>query len=337
MISAHASRAAAVAAGVLALVAGVACDANPVSHSATTTPAVAIGVTIPAGAVPWAAVPINPYLPTPLPIPTASAAPQCSLDDLATLPLTSGGATGNDAVFFAFTNRTTATCLTGGYPRVVLSQPGKRNLVATPGGFWDDQAPASDLPPGATARFAVGFSYACEAGPATSLYEHVTVTLPGGGSFTKTLSGAKPVDSQIPLGVFAQCGVAVTEFNTLPAQPVYPSDPLVALSATVNVPETVRAGRVFTYLITLTNPTSESIALNPCRGYYQQVDSLKSQYFAFELNCGAAHKIVAGGSESFVMEMTAAGLSPGVHHIDWQLDTDGSAGPDVSARFSVTL
>ncbi len=220
-------------------------------------------------------------------------------------------------------------------PEFVLSQPGKRTLVATPGGFWDEHAPASDLPPGATARFAIGFSYACETGPASSLYEHVTVTMPGGGSFTKTLGGAKPVDSQIPLGVFAQCGVAVTEFNTTPAQPVYPSDPLLAMGATINIPETVFAGRVFSYLITLTNPTSASIALNPCRGYYQQVDSMKSQYFAFELNCGAAHPIVAGGSESFVMEMTAAGLSSGVHHIDWRLDTGGSPGPDVSALFSV--
>lgn len=335
MISAHPSRAAALTAGVLALVAGVACGATAGSPSATAMPVVAVGVAIPPDAVPWAAVPFTPYLPSPLPIPTATPAPRCDLHDLAALPIESGGATGNDALFFDFTNRTSQTCLTGGYPRVVLTEPGERTLVATSGGFWDEHVPPSDLRPGATARFAIGYSYACETGPAAPLYEHVTVTLPGGGSFTKTLSGAKPVDSQIPLGVFAQCGVTVTEFNIPSAQPVYPSDPLVALIATIEAPTTVRTGTVFTYLLTLANPTSESIALDPCRGYYQRIDSMKSQYFAFQLNCSDAHPIPAGGRESFVMEMSAAGLSVGVHGVDWHLDADGSPGPEAMASFSV--
>jgi hypothetical protein len=43
---------------------------------------------------------------------------------------------------------------------------------------------------------------------------------------------------------------------------------------------------------------------------------MKSPFFAYQLNCGSAHPIPAEGRESFVMEMTAAGLSAGVHNLD---------------------
>jgi Protein of unknown function (DUF4232) len=336
MASAHASRALPAIAGILAAAAGVACGASPNGHSsANASPGASGGVAIPHGAVPWAPLPFQAYLPTPLPIPTAAPAPRCSLDDLTALPISTGGATGNEAVIFDFTNRTSQPCLTGGYPRVVLSQPGQRTIVATPGGFWDERAPALDLEPGAAAQFDVGFSYACEVGPAPPLYEHVAVTLAGGGSFTRVLTGAKPSDSQIPLGVFAQCGVTVTELSAMTRSPVYPIDPLLRLTATMIAPEAVKTGGIFTYVITLTNASPQSIALDRCRGYYQQIDSMKSPFFAYQLNCGAAHPIPSDGRESFVMEMSAAGLSAGVHSLDWHLDTDGASGPEASASFRV--
>ena len=285
--------------------------------------------------VPWAPLPIQAYLPTPLPTPTATPAPRCKLNDLKAQPITSWGATGNVAVVFAFLNRTSHACLTGGYPRVVLSQPGMRTLVATPGGFWDRNGPPADLEPGATAQFSVGFSTSCETGPPPPLYEHLAVTLPGGGSFTTVLTGAKPPDSQIPLGVDAQCGVAVSELASAIAQPVYPRDPLLQLTATISMPDTVTTGAVFTYVITLSNATAEPISLDPCRGYHQQIDSSKSQYFAYELNCAAAHPIPARGSESFAIEMTAAGLAAGEHRLSWNLDTGGTPGPAVSATLNV--
>ena len=285
--------------------------------------------------VPWAPLPIQAYLPTPLPTPTATPAPRCRLNDLKAQPITSWGATGNVAVVFAFVNRTSHACVTGGYPRVVLSQPGERTLVATPGGFWDQHGPPADLDPGATAQFSVGFSTACETGPPPPLYEHLAVTLPGGGSFTTVMTGAKPPDSQIPLGVDAQCGVTVSELASAIAQPMYPRDPLLQLTATISMPDTVTSDAVFTYVITLSNATAEPISLDPCRGYYQQIDSSKSQYFAYELNCGAAHPIPARGSESFAIEMTAAGLAAGEHRLSWNLDTGGTPGPAVSAYLNV--
>lgn len=95
------------------------------------------------------------------------------------------------------------------------------------------------------------------------------------------------------------------------------------------------SGAVFTYVITLSNAAAEPISLDPCRGYHQQIDSAKSQYFAYELNCAAAHPIPAQGSESFAIEMTAAGLTAGVHSLNWRLDTGGTPGPEVSATLNV--
>lgn len=186
--------------------------------------------------VPWAPLPLQAYLPTPLPSPTATPAPRCNLNDLAEQPFASEGATGNEAVVFAFINRSSHACLTGGYPRVVLSQPGAHTVTATPGGFFDQHGAVADLDPGATAQFSVGFGTACETGPPPLLYEHLAVTLPGGGSFATVLTGAKHPNSQIPLGIDAQCGVTVTELASAVDQPVYPRDPLLQLAATISRP-----------------------------------------------------------------------------------------------------
>jgi len=278
--------------------------------------------------VPWAPLPLQAYLPTPLPNPSATPAPRCNLNDFKAQPIATGGATGNEAVVFAFTNRTSHACLTGGYPRVVLSQPGERTLAATPGGFWDERSPAADLDPGATAHFYVGFSDACDTGPPPPMYERLSSDAAGRWLIHHGIDWSKASNSQIPLGVAAQCGVTVTELAGTIAQPVYPRDPLLQLTATISAPNSVMSGSLFTYVITLSNATAEPISLDPCRGYYQEVDSAKSQSFSYELSCGAAHPIPAQGSERFAIEMTAAGLTAGVHTLSWHLDTGGTPGPE---------
>lgn len=330
-----------IAIAAVTVAAVVACGASSTGHPAATatpkptpTSSAADGIVIPPDAVPWAALPIQPYLPTPLPGPTAKPVPRCSLNDFTSPAISTGGATGNDAVFFSFTNRTSHPCLTGGYPRVILSQPGMRTIVATPGGFWDEGIPPSDLGSGASASFDIGFSFACETSNATQLYEHVSVTLPGGGSFTTLLTSALPAGTELR-GVFGPCGVTVSALSTPTPRQVYPLDPLLQLTVTMTVPTAVQVDKVFMYLITLFNPTSEPVALDPCRGFYQRVDTMKSPFFAFELNCAAAHPIPANGGESFVIEMTVEGLSPGMHMLQWNLDTDGTPGPQSSVGFRV--
>lgn len=326
-----------VAAMAALAVVAITCSCAPQGTAPTargsTSPGSSPGLNIPAGAVPWADLSIEPYLPTPIPAPTPSPAPRCSLQDLKEQPLGTGGATGNEAVVFKFSNRTARACHMGGYPRVVLSQSGQPNITPSPGGFWDQHTPPSDLAPGATAQFALGFSHECEAGKQPPLYEHVTVTLPGGGTFSQILSGTKPPNSQIPLGVVGECGVSVTELApfTTP-QPVYPTDPFAILAASIQAPSSVPMGQTIIYVVTLSNPSSAPIAMAACRGYYQTLDSAKSPYFAYELNCGAAQAIPADGSERFVMEMPTSGNPPGWHTLCWTLDRGANSGAATCTR-----
>lgn len=309
--------------------------ATPSTTSTSTAPGGRSTLVIPASAVPWAALPLKPYLPTPLPVATATPEPLCRLQDLTEQPPTTGGAGGNEAVIFEFTNHSPRPCLTGGYPHVALNQPGQATVVPTTGGFWDTHTPPSDLSPGATARFAVGFSLGCETGNPPPWYEHISVTLPGGGTFTQTLSGTIPPDSQIPLGIVAECGVTVSELAA-PAPPdVYPSDPLAALTSSIRAPSTVDPGAKITYIITMFNPTSAAVALDPCRGYYQTLDSTKGPSFSYELNCAAAQPIAAKGSESFVMEIGAPTLDPGTHSLCWTLDQGAGSRPPTCVDVNV--
>jgi hypothetical protein len=229
---------------------------------------------------------------------------------------------------FDFINRTSHACLAGGYPHVVVSQPGHRALVATPGGFFDQRIPPADLLPGAHAQFDVGFSYACLTSPAPPLYQHVTVSLSSGGTFSQALSGGQLPNSQIPAGIQVGCGVTVTELYVPPPQVTYPPDPMVGLTARLLLPSSVHIGQTLVYVVSLVNPTASPVALNPCRGYYQLLDSLKSPSSFYQLNCGAAGPIPADGSESFVMNMPSFDVKPGAHLLCWTMTAAAAIGPN---------
>ena len=305
------------------------------SSTATASAAAPRDPVIPAGAVPWAALPVQPYQAATVPAATVVAAPPCRLQDLAEQPLDSGGAVGNRAVFFEFANHGGTPCLTGGYPHVVVTEPGQPSITARAGGFWDMHAAPAALNPGGTARFSIGYSQSCETGNAPPPYEHVSVTLPGGGTFTETLSGTKPPYSQVPLGIFVQCGVTVSEFAIFPEIPIrYAPDPFDTLTSTLRAPPAVHTGSTLTYLITLTNSSPTPNGLDPCHGYYQTIDSVKSPAFSYELNCKVAHPIAPLGSEDFVMEMPTASVAPGSHSLCWALET-ASARPATCVAITI--
>ncbi len=326
----------ALAAGAATVVA--ACGASGASTSASRggsqAAAVASGSPI---AVPWADQPFQPYTPSPLPAPTVTPAPLCRLQDLTEQPVTTEETMGNEAIVFSFTNHGAQPCLVGGYPRVVLSQPGEATLIPSRGGFWDQFPASSDLPRGATATFSVGFALGCgKTGGTQHVYKHFVVTLPGGWTFAETLTGTAPYSSGTPLGVFALCGVTLSELSGPFVPPVYPRDPLAGLTATIHAPVTVEAGTTITYFITLANPSAVAMALVPCRGYLQTLDHTKTPAFAYELNCAAALPIAPLGSESFVMKMPMFDASPGVHTVCWSLDLASTSRPPTCATVRVT-
>jgi hypothetical protein len=307
--------------------------------SATSAPSASpsglAAVAIPAGAVAWADLPFQPYLPSPFATPSAVPAKPCRLPDLSEQPPGMAAGFGNEAVVFDFVNRTSHTCLASGSPHVAVSLPGHPTVVATPGGVFDQHLPPADLLPGAHTGFAVGFAYSCLTGTGPPLYDHVTVTLPGGGTFAQSLSGLQGVNGRLTTGIEVGCGVTVTELYVPPPQSAYPTDPMVGLTVSAQMPPSVRIGQTVVYLVTLSNPTSTALVLNPCRGYFQMLDSTKTASSFYQLNCDAAHPIPAYGSESFVMRMQSYSIEPGAHSLCWTLDTGPASGPQAckSIRF----
>ncbi len=320
------------AATVLAACAG---SGASISGNRGGSPAAAAASSSPA-AVPGADRPFEPYTPSLLPAPTVSPAPLCRLQDLTEQPVTTEASTGNEAILFSFTNHGARRCLTGGYPRVVLSQPGEATLIPSRGGFWDQFPASSDLPPGATATFSVGFALYCGRTGAQRVYKHFVVTLPGGGTFAETLTGIAPYSSGAPFGVFALCGVTLSELSGPVPQLILPNDSLAVLTAAIQAPASVAVGTTITYVITLTNPTATAVALAPCRGYLQTLDHRKSSVFANELNCAAASPIAPQGRESFVMKIPTSDANPGPHTVCWSLDLGRNNRPPTCATVRVS-
>jgi hypothetical protein len=96
----------------------------------------------------------------------------------------------------------------------------------------------------------------------------------------------------------------------------------------------LESGQTLVYVVSMVNPITSSIALNPCRGYYQLPDLMKSSSSFYQLNCGAAGPIPADGSESFVMNMPSYDVKPGLHSLCWTLDTGVAIGPRACGRIN---
>jgi hypothetical protein len=98
----------------------------------------------------------------------------------------------------------------------------------------------------------------------------------------------------------------------------------------------VRAGTTLSYVVTLRNPTRRQVALAPCPGFTEGLyaDGLVVQH-SFELNCGAARSISAGGHAGFEMRLEVpARAQPGLAKLAWSLDTPTgpSTGTEVTLR-----
>ncbi len=95
-----------------------------------------------------------------------------------------------------------------------------------------------------------------------------------------------------------------TPHVTVP-QPAYPLDPL---KATMHLPATVAAGRAFSYVVTVTNPTAKPIALSPCPAYdegWKPVSSGAVLHRSYRLNCAAHPVVQPGETVAYAMRMVA--------------------------------
>lgn len=98
----------------------------------------------------------------------------------------------------------------------------------------------------------------------------------------------------------------------------YAPDPTQSLRVRIQEsPAPVRPGEVLRYVVTLSNPTREAIALDPCPSFSQSVPDLgvKSPN---QLNCPKARPVPARGEERFAMQLTIPSTAaPGRYPLHW--------------------
>jgi hypothetical protein len=159
------------------------------------------------------------------------------------------------------------------------------------------------LEPGQRTGMLVGFHPGCPNGPA---YQGIalrqsgaTIRVPG-----LTLQG---ICDHVSAGPWQQPGTPLAP----PEKERYGG--LVPL---LDVPATVARGTTLAYVVDLTNPTQETVVLDPCPVYQESVANVHLSYL---LNCEGV-TIPAGGSARFEMRLAVASdASGGPSLVDWAI------------------
>lgn len=282
------------------------------------------------GAVPWIDSPAQPYQPPAASAtkPAATDARPCTARDVAARFEGHEGAGGHSVNYVRFRNVSSSTCVLKGYPTVTASEPGQPDVQGTNGSFFPSPGTADMAPDGETI-LGLGTDTYCDKRPGGGVggpaYHHVAVGLPGGG----TVELATPSG-----GLDVTCGLHLMQFFVPPPTETGAVDPLGSLTAVLETPERVRAGSTLVYVAALTNPTDNSIRLDPCPSYVQSTAAPTPVKDGHQLNCKAMPTIAGGQTVRFEMRMTVpAGAPKGPLTIYWS----GGWPNGVSATASVDV
>jgi hypothetical protein len=309
---------------VLALFgAGCASRAASPIPAASATPSIDL-----ASAVPWIHAPTEPApppTPTPPP-PRPTDARPCTADDVAARFDLSNGAGGHVVIDVRFRNVSESTCVLKGYPQVTATEPGLPGVVGTDGSFFPSDGTAN-IATGEAAFLGLETDTYCAARPGGGgggpLYHHVEIVLPGGGT----------VALDRPDGFDVTCGLHLTNFFVPQPEQPEPRSPLGELTASLETPATVDAGDTLIYVVDLTNPTDQPVALSPCPAYIQSAPSPTPFKDIEALNCTTVGSIAAHDTVRFEMHMQIPGDTPAeTLRISWSL-----LGPDASAHASALI
>jgi hypothetical protein len=316
--------AAAVGAVVLAVALGSLAPHRP-THQPAGTPSVDLS-----GTVPWIDTPAQPYKPPPAPSttqPKTDGRP-CSADDVTATWAIGDGAGGRLFTSVRFRNTSQTTCVLKGYPQVVASEPGMPDVTANPAS-WPSPGTANMPPRQVTFLWLETDTY-CDARPdgggGEPPYHHISIDMPGGGTITMETPAR---------GLDITCGLYRTEFFVEQEPQPEPRDPLADLVASIEVPPTVTAGSVMTYVVELSNPTDQAISLKRCPSYLEVIGSSPAQSKeSYALNCAGAAAIQAHNSVQFEMRIHVPTQAPaGPSEVHWSL-----AGPRLAeAKADVTI
>jgi hypothetical protein len=111
----------------------------------------------------------------------------------------------------------------------------------------------------------------------------------------------------------ATCGVGIGRWYRVAPEPV---DRTADLQSTITAPATARLGADLDFVVTLSNPTGEPIALDPCPSYLATVGIELKNGIVRRLNCvdptGRTRVIPAGGSLTFAIRLSLPAPEPGL-------------------------
>jgi hypothetical protein len=275
--------------------------------------------------VPRYEVPVSKVIPYPV------SAPACRAGELRVSQRRSRVAAGRLYERLVFNNVGERACLLRGYPTITgVAANGVRSpLMAPRTGLGASELVPSDMRAGGHSFLDLATSNAC--GGRTNkptIYRRLEIAAPGVG----TIHAAANVE------ITKICALYASSFG-LPARytPVAPTPGTVgSLWASVQIPQTVRVGRVLTYTITLSNRTRTPVTLTLCPGYTEGVYEVGFHVRrSLALNCATVHTISPRHRVSFAMELSVPARTPsGQAKFDWSLNTPNgpSAGRIITVR-----
>jgi len=283
--------------------------------------------------VAWVDRPAPPYaVPRPNPLPYATAAPACRVDQIHATGARVGFATGNVDERLTFTNISRSSCLLTGYPAITALAPSGHRLhvhaIPAPSGtFFGTLAPAAVTPGHHVYVDLATQDVTCRLGR-PFVYHDLTFRLPDGRRLitdtrlTRFCGGWRASRFGLPRRTTAD----------LPPKP----SSIDSLRVIVSLPSTAPAGATLRYLVTLANPTRTAVRLDPCPSYTEAVAASIHRYLhrAFLLNCDAVRRIGPGRRVRYEMRMRLPTMEAGPAKFSWHLNVPSE--PGSSATLAIT-
>jgi Domain of unknown function (DUF4232) len=303
-------------AGAVAMVAALAaagCGSKAAPRAAASIPSPSIRAVSERGAVPWANLPGQVFVPSPLPVPRPPAtAPPCMASQVRVSPEGENGATGHLFAYFAFRNVSGRACILRGYPAVVASQPGKPSVTAAHSGWFSNDERSGNMRPGGVTTLSIETDRDCPARYAhpgtfpTLAYHTATIGIPGGGQVV------------IHHAFDVLCGLFTGKFAVAQPPRRYTRSPVAGAHVALQLPSGAVAGTTLDYVAAITNPAGTTMMLSPCPGYWQGLGRAGKTVLA--LNCRAQRQIPAHQTVRFAMRLQVPADTPtGPATVYWQI------------------
>jgi hypothetical protein len=303
-----------------------ACAVTPTPSSATPAPSaspssvVVVPSPSPSPTVPWLA--LTPLSTAPSPVNSQRA---CRAADLAVSSLSFGGyAAGTEGFSGTVTLRSSLPCYLPGDPPVSLFGA-KGNAIGVAKTGDPQSLPAVLTSPSDAGTVDLLISGWCAVPPLAT----ASVGLPGGD--TLRLEIPPPPITQGTLCPGSASYTVSFGVSSAASPSTVAADSLKAVLSTAGL---ATPGQPYRYTVTLTNPGTTPVKLQPCPAYDEGIKFPGGLSVSYQLNCGATAGVIdPGASISFEMHIAIPASAPsGQFELNWDIE-----GTDVGAGSPITV